>query len=58
MSAVHISGMFTICEQLFVSSAGPIAGPFWDLVPERKRLTGFEGARSASDFAGSIPKLD
>jgi hypothetical protein len=56
-TAVHISSPFTIREQLSVGSAGLIAGPSTHLIPERKRLTGFEGARSAGGFAGLVPRL-
>ena len=56
-TAVHISSPFTIREQLSVGSAGLIAGPSTHPIPERKRLTGFEGARSAGGFAGLVPRL-
>jgi hypothetical protein len=53
---VHISSLFTIREQRIVGSAGLIAGPSTHLIPERKRLTGFEGAKSAGGFADLSPR--
>jgi hypothetical protein len=53
-SAVHISSLFTIREQISFGSAGLIAGSFRHLNPEEQRLTGIEEARSAGDFADSI----
>jgi len=43
-------GLFAIYEQLGSGSAGLIAGSSTHLIPEKKRLTGIEGARSAGDL--------